>query len=315
MRTLTRAVKLGITLLLCLSASPLWAIDFPIKPITLLVGYAPGGPADLQARAFAHAAEPYLGQPLVVINKPGATGVIMMAALAKASKDGYTLGLTPGSLTVTPYFVSVPYDIKKDFTYLTALSRFTEAVVVRADSPWKTLPELIAYAHQNPGKLNIAVSGNASSTMLLAKMLGEQAGMQWTIVPFAGDNEVTPALLAGTVQVAMGAGSHVAQVRAGKFRILANATQERAKEYPDVPTLRELGFNLVSFTLTGIVGPKGLPKPIVQKLQEAFAKARATPAFQQMLAKMLLLPQLETGKDFRNHIANSYDLIGKFLKK
>ena len=315
MRNLRQAFKFGITLVLCLATFSSWAADFPTRPITLLVGYPPGGPADLQARAIAKAAAPYLGQPIVVVSKPGATGTIMMNALAKAGNDGYTLGITPGSSLVAPYFMKVPYDIRKDFTYLAAISAFPEAFVVRSDSPWKTLPEMIAYARKNPNKLNVGVADTASSVMMLAKMVGEEAGVKWTPVPFTGDNAVVLALLSGTVQAAVCAAAHIPQVKAGKFRILANATQERTKLSPDVPTLKELGFNLSSFTLSGIVGPKGLPEPVAEKLEQAFDKARNDPDFQETLARMTLLPQFETGKKFQDRVVASYDLIGKFLKK
>lgn len=280
-----------------------------------MIGYAPGGPADLQARALAEAAAPVLGQPLIVVSKTGATGTIMMSAVANSKNDGYTIGLTPGSLAISPYFMDVPYDLKKDFTYLAALSIFTEAFVVQADSPWKTLNDLISYARQNPDQVKVGAAEVASSVMFLAKTVGELAGVRWTAVPFKGDAAVVTALLGGHIHAAVNTGSHIPQVKAGKFRILANATPKRIPEFPDVPTLRELGFDLVSFTLTGIVGPKGLPEPIARKLVDGLNKARGSQAFQEILRKMELQPQFETGKDYEERIIQSYDTIGKFIKK
>ena len=271
--------------------------------------------ADLQARVLASELAPILGQPVVVINKPGATGTIMLDYVARSNKDGYTIGLTPGSMAVAPYVMKVPFDISKDFTYLAAISGFKEGFVVRSDAPWKTLPDLISYARKNPGKLNIGVAESASSVMLLAQMVGKQAGITWTPIPYGGDAKVVLALLSGTVDAAVCTGTDIPYVRQEKFRRLANATEARLKEFPEVPTLRDLGYDLASFTLSGIVGPQGLSEPVVQKLRNALSKARDTPKFQETLTKMSLQPEFEVGKAYADRMVKQSNLIGTFLKQ
>lgn len=294
---------------------PCGAAEFPTKPVTLMVGFVPGGPSDIQARAIATGAEPFLGQPVVVANKSGASGTVMMTTLATSKPDGYTLCLTPGSVAVAPYFVKVSYDLTKDFTYLIALAVQNDSLTVRADSPWKTLKEAIEYARQNPDMVKIGTPGVGISVSIIAEMVGRQAGVKWTIVPFKGAGEVTPALLGGHIHIGTNTGEQFNLVKAGKLRLLAVATPERLKEFPDAPTLRELGFDLVTFTLCGILGPPGIPEPVAKKLTEAFAKAKDQPAYLEIVKSLNLTPLISTGKDFQRLLAEHYKRIGEFMKK
>lgn len=314
-RTLTTNLGAAVFLVLFFGFFPIWAADYPERPISFLVGYAPGGPSDIQARALAAAAEPILGQPLLVLNRPGAGGTVMMATLATVKPDGYTIGITPGSLTVVPYFQQVNYDLSKDFTYLAALSTYTESFSVRADSPWKTLNDLIEYARKNPNQVNIGTAGVAVSPSIMEKVIARKAGVQWGEVPFKGDGDIVTALLGGHVHVGANSGSHIPQVRAGKLRLLFNATAERVREFPEVPTLRELGFDFIALSYSGVAGPKGLAQPIARKLEEAFRKARNDPVYLETLKKLSLFPMNEVGKEFEVRIVEMYGTVGKYLKK
>ena len=293
---------------------PSGAADYPAHPVNLLIGYSPGGPNDLIGRAIAEAASPFLGQRLVVVNKPGASGSIAMTSLANSKNDGYTIANTPASFAVTPHFEKVPYSLEKDFTYIAALAVFTESFVVPADSPWKTLKELIDYSRANPDTIKIGASDIATSVMMLARSVGQQSGARWTPIPFKGDAAVITAILGGHIQAAVSLGAHIPHVKAGKLRLLANATEKRIPEYPDVPTLLESGFDLISFSLAGIVAPKSLPEPIAKKLEEAIVKGRETKSFQENMKKMSLVPQAEVGKNYESRVLKNYLIVEKYAK-
>jgi len=309
-------ISLGMVVIAgVLGASPAWTADFPSKPVTLMVGFVPGGPSDIQARAVATGVEPFLGQPMVVSNKPGASGTVMMTILANSKPDGYTLCLTPGSVAVAPYFVKASYDLVKDFTYLIALAVQSDSITVRADSPFKTLKDAIDYARQNPDMVKIGTPGVGISVSVIAEIIGRKAGVKWTIIPFKGSGEVTPAVLGGHIQMATNTGEQFNLVKAGKLRLLAVATPERLKEFPDVPTLRECGFDLDTFTLCGIMGPPKMPEPVVKKLVDVFTKAKEQPAYLETIKSLNLLPLTATGKDFQRLMADHYKKIGEYIKK
>ena len=291
-----------------------WAVDYPTKPITVLVPYAPGGASDIMTRALATALEPLLGQPIAVSNKPGATGATMMTQLAHSKPDGYTIGNTPGSLAVTPYLQQVPYDIAKDFTYLVALNTYMDAFTVRTDSPWKTLKDLMDYARQNPKKLRVGMSGLGGSTTVMTKFVSQQAAAEVTMIPFKGDGEVVTALLGDHIEVGCNNGAQISHVRAGTLRMLALALSERVSDFPDVPTFKELGYDFVTLSLSGMAGPKGMPEAIVQKLIDALVKAREDRVYLETIRKLYLHPQNEIGKDFEKRIVEIHRRMGEYSK-
>lgn len=298
-----------------LTSSGLAAAEYPDRPVNLMMGYSAGGIGDLLARSIGAAAEPFLGQTIVVLNKPGATGAIMMSLLVTSKPDGYTIAITPASLAIAPYFQKVSYDMSKDFTYMVALSTFLESITVRQDAPWKTIQELIDYAKKNPNKLRVGGSSVASSTSLMVKLVAQKAGFQFTEVPFAGTGEAITALLGGHIDAIHASGDNLPQVRAGKLRMLVTDTAERTKEFPDVPTLMELGYDFVALSYLGVVGPKGLPEPIVKKLEDVFKKARGQQSFIEFEKKMGLFPMYETGKEFERRNMEIFQKVGKILKK
>ncbi len=305
---------LGFSMVLCILTSPLSAAEFPDRPVNLMIGYSTGGIGDLQGRAIAAATEPFLGQPVAALNKPGAVGTVMMSLIAKSKPDGYNVGLAPGSLTITPYFQPVPYELK-DFTYLVGLSTFLESLNVRQDSPWKTVKELTDYAKANPGKVRIGASATFASITVLIQSLFDQAGAKYVLVPFQGEGEVITALLGGHLEAGGLIGANLPYVRAQKIRMLAVGTSERLKEFPDVPTCRDLGVDFVAMSYVGIVGPKGLPEPVTKKLVDAFKKGREDKTFVEFCKKVGLSPRYEIGKDFENRILENYARLGKAVKK
>ncbi len=268
-----------LMVIVLVSTVPLSAADFPSSPINLYCGYGPGGPGDVQARAIASALEPILNQSVVVLNKAGATGSVMLAQLKGQKPDGYTLGLTPASLAVSPHFQQVEYDLTKDFTYLAAMNTFMDVLTVRSDSPWKTFKDLVEYAKKNPNQIKLGTSGLTGSQALMARYIAKIAGINWTLVPFDSDALIITALLGNNIHGGIDNGAQIPHVKAGTLRMLGVATTERVKEWPDMPTFKELGYDFVTFTLSGIVGPSGIPAPIAQKLMNALAEAKKISRF------------------------------------
>jgi tripartite-type tricarboxylate transporter receptor subunit TctC len=291
------------------------AAEFPTKPVNLLVGYEAGGPTDVSARALAAAMEPLLGQSVVVVNKPGGSSAVQLALLATAKADGYTIGFISGAAVIIPYFQKVNYDLAKDFTYLHELYTYPEGLSVKGDAPWKTLKDLIEYARKNPNSVKIGTPGTVNSITLIATAVGKQAGVEWTIVPFKGDAPAITALLGGHIQATATVSGHIPQAREGQLRIIATATATRMKDFPDVPTFKDLGFDYVTSTIAGIAGPKGLPEPIAKKLEMAVAKAAGNPAYVEACKKLALQPQEKTGKDYESHLLTTYQNMGDILKK
>ena len=272
----------------CLAALAVSAVaqDFPIRPITLIVPFPPGGVADNVARPVALALGKQLGQPVIIENKQGAGGGIGMAQVAKAKADGYTLLLALSSISIIPEADKV-LGRAPLFTLdqLTPVARFTAdpvVLAVRSESPWKTYAEFIAYAKANPKKINYGSSGNYGTMHVPMEMLGSMSGASFTHVPFTGAAPAVTALLGGSLDaVASGPSTVVQHVKAGKLRVLANWGPERHPALPDVPTLRELGVTVEFAQWAGLFAPSGTPEPIVNALRKASREMQDDPAFRQ----------------------------------
>ena len=272
----------------CLAALAVsaFAQDFPIRPITLIVPFPPGGVADNVARPVALALGKQLGQPVIIENKQGAGGGIGMAQVAKAKADGYTLLLALSSISIIPEADKV-LGRAPLFTLdqLTPVARFTAdpvVLAVRSESPWKTYAEFIAYAKANPKKINYGSSGNYGTMHVPMEMLGSMSGASFTHVPFTGAAPAVTALLGGSLDaVASGPSTVVQHVKAGKLRVLANWGPERHPALPDVPTLRELGVTVEFAQWAGLFAPSGTPEPIVNALRKASREMQDDPAFKQ----------------------------------
>lgn len=251
------------------------ADDFPSKPITLIVPYSGGG-TDAQYRLLAELAGRELGQPIVVENKPGGAGTAAVAQMARtAAPDGYTIAAATGPLLRQPHMMKVSYAPLKDFTWISGLGAYTFVVTVRGDSPFKTLPDLLAWAKANPGKLTYATPGSASSQYIAMASLSSAAGIETIHAAYKGGAEVQTAVLGGHVVVGVNtlAGVMPASGSMPGVRALASFDPQRLPNEPDLPTVREYGFDVVQDSPYGLVGPKGMKPEITAKLQEAFRKA------------------------------------------
>lgn len=260
-----------------------WADTYPAKPITMIVPFTAGGPTDSQIRALSLAASRVLGQPIVVENRPGVSGTLGPSTMARAAaRDGYTLAMITPALFRLPHLQPVSYDAMNDFTYIVGLTSYVQGVSVAADSRWKTMGELIDYARANPGKVSVASVGTGSLGQITVARLSRAAGIKLNFVPFKGGSEATVALLGGHVDAMIEAGWG-AMAASGKLRLLAVAEPQRLKGWRNVPTLRELGYDITVQSEIGIAGPRGLDPKIVAVLQDAFRTASSDPAYQRAL--------------------------------
>jgi tripartite-type tricarboxylate transporter receptor subunit TctC len=263
------------------AALPAVAQDYPTRPITLIVPYAAGGGNDVMARIVADKMGAALGQPIVVENRGGAGGSIATRAVAHAPADGYTLGLGgTGTLAIDPsLYPNVGYDPRKDFAPIGLIATSALVVLVHPSVPAKTIPELIALARQEPGKLAYASAGVGSGIHLGAELFATMAGIKLTHIPYKGSAPALTDLLGGHVQIYFSSlPPAIGLVQDGKVRALAVTGPERSKIFPDLPTVAETGLPGYAAVLHyGIVAPAGTPKPIVDKLAAALRVAIASP--------------------------------------
>ena len=274
---------LGAVLLLLANAAAAQA--FPARPVTLLVTFPAGGPTDIAGRALAEATSKYLGQPVVVENRPGATGTLGAAALVNAKPDGYTVSMIPITVLRLPHIENVSYDPMKDIRYVMGVSGYVFAFIVRADAPWKSMADLVAAAKANPEKISYGSHGIGGSVHLATEELSGAQGVKLNHIPYKGSADMLASMLGGHLDVAVDSTGAVPHVAAGKARVLAVLTEKRTPVWPDVPTLTELGYGIVSTSPYGIGVPAATPLTVVKALHDAFKKGLEDPIHTQTLAK------------------------------
>jgi len=263
------------------------AQNFPARPVTLIVPWPAGGTTDVGMRALANATEKHLGQSIVIENRPGGSGTLgpgQMAATAKP--DGYTVAQIPITVFRFPFMQKTTFDPAADFTYIISVSGYTFGVVVKDDAPWKTFPELVAAAKAEPGKINYGSPGTGTSLHIAMEQIAKQQGVKWTHVPFKGNAEAMNALLGGHIHAVADSSGWAQLVNSGRFRLLVTWGAARTKNWPNVPTLREVGIDLVSNSPFGIAGPKGMDPKVVKTLHDAFKKGLEDPSYVEAMAKL-----------------------------
>ena len=277
-----RILGLAAGLLLALAAQ---AQTFPAKPVTLIVPWPAGGSTDIYFRKLGEVTARHLGQPLVIDNRPGGSGMNGPATMAKTARpDGYTISQLAISAFRVPYMQKVDWDPINDFTYIIGLAGYTFGVVVKADSPFKTFNDLLAYARANPGKLSYATPGTGTSLHLAMEEVAAKAGVQFLHVPFKGYADGAIALMGGHVMVQVDSTGWAKQVDAGAQRLLATLGDKRTRW--GAPTVKELGVDTVSNSPFGLVGPKGMPREVVKVLHDAFKKSLDDPEYLKVLAQL-----------------------------
>ena len=290
LRTLATA---GLAPCVGLQAQP----AFPAKALRIVVPFAAGGVGDLTARAVATGLAARLGQPVVIDNRPGAGGVVAADAVARAEPDGHTLFLMSNGTAVTAsLFKALPYDTVADFTPISTLGVFDIAVLVPADSPHRTLGQLLVHARAHPGQLNIGSINTGSTQHLAAELFKSSAAIDAQVVPFNGTPALITALRGRQVDVGVEIlGPALPQVRAGALRVLAVASEQRSATWPDVPTAVESGVKgFVAASWNALAAPARTPRAVVDRLQREVVATVATPAVQQQLRALNVEPRTST---------------------
>lgn len=263
---------------------------FPSKPIRLLISFPAGGPTDITMRQLADNAGKILGQPVIVENKPGAGGSLPAQQLQTSAADGYTLAQIPLGVFRLPYTTKINWDPVKDISYVINVTGYAFGIIVPTDSPIKNWNDFVAYAKANPGKLSYGSTGTLTSPHLTTELVAQQLGIQLNHIPFKGSADLSQAILGGHIMAAADSTGFAPMVQAGKVRVLNTWGEKRLEKFPDAPTLKELGLNVVQNSPFGIGAPRGTPPEVVKKLHDAFKKAMEDPSYVEALHKYDMVP-------------------------
>lgn len=293
----------------------LHAQEYPTKSINILITFSPGGSADPSMRLLAGKTEKFLGQPFIITNNGGGGGSVAMAILSKDKPDGYHLaGCSSTSLIRIPQFRTVPYKLE-DFVPIMHFGAPPSGLVVKTDSPWKTLKEFVEYAKKNQGKVTYSSMGIGSPMHLAMEYIAKQEGIQWTHVPYPGSGPAFTAFLGGHVTAQSGSSESFPHVREGTVRLLAIHHEKRFKSFPDVPTFRELGYDFINESVFMFAAPKGTPPSIVKKLDEAFRKGMEDPEFIQTMEKLEIVVAYRNSEDTKKYLEDAYVRLGKMIRE
>jgi tripartite-type tricarboxylate transporter receptor subunit TctC len=292
---------LAVMMLCALASLPAPALgqSYPSKPVRIVVGFAPGGPADIIARVLSRRLAVHLDQSVVVENRPGADANIAMELVARALPDGYTLLLAQSGLSINPsLYGKVAFDPIKDFAPITLVGEATNFLVVHPSVPTNNLKEFIDYAKANPGKLNYA--STSSPTHLATEMLKQMAGLNLVRVPYKGAAPAIPELLSGQVQFMVSSlGTLLPHVKANKVRALAVTSAKRSNLVPEVPTVDEAGVpGYAASTWYGIAAPAGTPRTIIDRLNADFRKVLDEPEVKAQLLAQTIEASPSTPEEF-----------------
>ena len=299
-----------------MAATPALAQQYPSKPIRLIVPFGAGSSTDIVARIIAAPLATALGQPVIVENKPGADGSIAGVEVKRAAPDGHTLLMgTNSPLSAVPYLQKQqPYDVIADFTPISHVGYFTFFLVTHPSVPAATLPELIAHVKANPGKVNYA-TGNTTSIVATA-LLAKLAGMDMVQVPYKTEPQAITDLLSGQTHVMISSFSPVApHIKDGKMRALVTTLPERSALLPEVPSLAEVGFkNFPVVPWAAIVGPAGMPKDVVERLNKELVAILATADIKEQINKQAFAVKSSTAAELGVIIKDQLETWGRVMK-
>jgi len=314
-----RMAKL-ILLVICLVATvgateSLSSETYPNRPVTVVLGTAPGSMMDNLTRVISKAAEKELGQPVIVENKAGAAGVIAKSYVLKSKPDGYTLGSSvTATYIIQPQIRKAPYDPFKDVVDIMTFAEYNDGIAVKADAPWNSIEDVIAYSKANPGKFTYGHPGYGMMPHIVMEHFAMKEGIKWQQVPFKNGPEAVNAVLGGHVNAAVaGSSDLIPQAQAGKLKLLVIISGNRWSAVPKVPTIVEKGHDFYVLSYVGIYGPKGLPEPIRQKLEAGFKNAMKDRTFQDMLKQYSIEEAYLSGKEYSEKWKTLYPSMGKTL--
>lgn len=293
-------------------------VDYPTKPIEIIVPYAPGGGTDTAARILATAVSKYLpnNQTVVVVNKPGGAATIGITEVFNAKPDGYKIGMTTtGATSIQPHYGKTAYSHDSFQAVIRVLST-PQVLVVRSDAPWKTFDEWLEYVKANPNKFTYGTAGAGHTAHLAMEALNMAAGIKTKHVPFDGAGPAVTALVGGHVDgAAVQVQEAKAQIDAGKIRALINLGSNKVEAYKDVPLAKEKGYDVQVDVYTGIIAPKDTPKEIVTILHDAFKKALEDPSVIEQFKKLGVEPAYAGPEEFQKDITDSFNRNGEIMKK
>jgi len=295
----------ALTAIGLLSAAALAQAAWPEKPITLVVPFPPGGPTDMVARVLAQNVGEQLGQPMVVDNKPGANGNIGNAFVAKAAPDGYTVLYNTSSAALSPaLYKTLSYDVRKDLQPVALTAVVPMGLVVHPALPVRTVAELVDYAKKNPGKLTYGSGGNGNITHLTIFQIAQHFGIDAAHAPYRGSAPMDMDLVAGQIQFASDTISSIGPfVQADKLRLLAVTTAKRIQNFPQAPTLAESGMTgFEAGAWQGVMVPAGTPKPVVDRLNQAFLQALKDPGVLEKLRIQGTEPLGSTPEEYGDYL-------------
>ncbi len=311
----TAAAVLGSSVLATGAAHAAAADNFPSRPIHIQIGFTPGGSTDVPFRVLAENAAKILGQPVIIENKPGAGGVLPAQAMQNAKPDGYTLAQIPLPVFRMPFTTKINWDPVDDLTYVIGLAGYSFGLVVPASSPIQDMKGYIEYARANPGKLTYGSPGALTTLHLTMEQIAADAGIELTHIPYKGNSENLQAVVGNHVMSVADTPGWAPFVNDGRLRLLATWGAERSKKFPDAPTLKESGIDLVQTSPFGLAAPKGTDPAVVKKLHDAFKQAMEMDNFVQALDNFDMQPYYMSTEDYAAWAKETFKTEEAVLKR
>jgi tripartite-type tricarboxylate transporter receptor subunit TctC len=292
------------------------AAQYPERSVTVLAGYPPGGLVDVVTRQLVEGMKSRFPKGMVVVNRPGAAGALAVAEVVRAQPDGYTIALTPGSaLVIAPQTSQLAYKTPDDYETLANVVSYYPLIAVRTESPYRSAQELIADAKANPGKIRVGSPGEGTSSHLCLEELMVETGTKMIHVPFQGWGQSSPALLGGHIEAVVAQpGELKPQVDGKRMRGLIAFHPQRHPSFPDVPTAKELGWNVTNGIWYLLVAPKGTPAPVLQYLQEASKAVIESPEFARAMASRAVDVDYRPGAVIKADVWREYKAHTELLK-
>ena len=288
---------------------------YPTKAITFISPMQPGSGMDLACRLICNATEKYLGQRVVMVNKPGATFTIGTAAIASSKPDGYAIGMPgPPAVFMASQIEKIPFHALKDLKWIMQFGYFNFGVIVKNDSSFKSFKDVVEYSRQNPKKLINGCGGIGGIGHTLMEQVAMKEGVKVTHMPFKGGPDTEKALLGGHIHIMTG-DINYSLLEAGQTRLLALLAENRSVCYPQTPTLKELGYEIPSSTILPIAGPKGLPEEIVKRLEEAFTKAMKEREFIDGMRRIRYTVAHRNSQELEDYVSRTYEAYTKLLRQ